>query len=75
MGFYFLKRLSLIIYIFLNFITILLIPVHPLISLLGESQATTALEYIVLSIVLIITMLIKLQISIITFMIFKILYF
>ena len=58
-----------------KFDTILLRPVHPLISVLGESQATTALGYIVLSVVLIITMLIKLQISINAFIIFKILYF
>lgn len=45
-----------------KFDTILLRPVHPLISVLGESQTSTALGYIVLSIILIISMLIKLQI-------------
>lgn len=58
-----------------KFDTILLRPVHPLISVLGESQTTTALGYIVLSIILIVVTLIKLNISITAFLIFKILYF
>lgn len=58
-----------------KFDTILLRPVHPLISVLGESQTSTALGYMVLSVVLIVTMLIKLQITITIFLIIKILYF
>ena len=58
-----------------KFDTILLRPVHPLISVLGESQDTTAFGYIVLSFILIITMLIKLQIPITLFLMFKLLYF
>lgn len=58
-----------------KFDIILLRPVHPLISVLGESQATTALGYIALSVILILSMLIKLQIQINAILIFKILYF
>ncbi len=58
-----------------KFDTILLRPVHPLISVLGESETSTALGYIVLSIVLIVSMLIKLQISITFSLIIKIIYF
>ena len=53
----------------------LLRQVHPLISVLGESETSTALGYIVLSIVLIVSMLIKLQISITFSLIIKIIYF
>lgn len=58
-----------------KFDTILLRPVHPLISILGESQTSTALGYIVFSAILIIAMLIKLQIPITVFLVLKILYF
>lgn len=58
-----------------KFDTILLRPVHPLISVLGESETSTALGYIVLSIVLIVSMLIKIKISITVILILKILYF
>ena len=58
-----------------KFDTILLRPVHPLISVLGESHASTALGYIVLAMILIISMLIKLQVQITVFLILKILYF
>ncbi len=58
-----------------KFDTILLRPVHPLISVLGESETSTALGYMVLSIVLIISMLTKLQITITVYLIIKILYF
>lgn len=58
-----------------KFDTILLRPVHPLISVLGTSETSTALGYVVLSIVIIISMLIKLQISITFLLIIKILYF
>ncbi len=57
-----------------KFDTILLRPVHPLISILGESDTTTSLGYMVLSIILIISMLIKLQITITALLVFKILY-
>lgn len=57
-----------------KFDTILLRPVHPLISVLGESEASTALGYIVLSTVLIVTMLIKIHISITIMLVLKILY-
>ena len=58
-----------------KFDTILLRPVHPLISVLGETETSTALGYMVLSIVLIVSMLIKLQISVTLGLILKILYF
>ena len=58
-----------------KFDTILLRPVHPLISVLGESETSTALGYMILSIVLIVSMLIKLHISITVLLIIKILYF
>lgn len=58
-----------------KFDTILLRPVHPLISILGESETSTALGYMVLSVVLIVSMLIKLQITVTIFLILKILYF
>ncbi len=58
-----------------KFDTILLRPVHPLISVLGESETTTALGYMVLAVVLIVSMLIKLQITITVSLIIKILYF
>lgn len=58
-----------------KFDTILLRPVHPLISILGESEASTALGYIILSIFLIVTMLMKLQVTITFVLICKILYF
>ncbi len=58
-----------------KFDILLLRPVHPLISVLGETKTSTNLGYIVLAIILIVSMLIKLQISITAFLIFKILYF
>lgn len=58
-----------------KFDTILLRPVHPLISVLGESETSTALGYMVLSVILIVSMLIKLQVSVTLFLILKILYF
>lgn len=58
-----------------KFDTILLRPVHPLISVLGESETSTALGYMVLSILLIVSMLIKLQISVTFWLILKMLYF
>lgn len=58
-----------------KFDTILLRPVHPLISVLGESETSTALGYMVISIVLIVSMLIRLQITVTVFLILKILYF
>lgn len=58
-----------------KFDTILLRPVHPLISILGESQTSTALGYIVLSIILIIVTFINLNITITAFLVLKILYF
>lgn len=58
-----------------KFDTILLRPVNPLISVLGESETSTALGYLVISIVLIISMLIKLQISITFILIIKLIYF
>lgn len=58
-----------------KFDSILLRPVHPLISILGESDTTSALGYITISIFLILSMLIKLQISITFVLILKILYF
>lgn len=58
-----------------KFDTILLRPVHPLISVLGESETSTALGYMILSIVLIISMLVKLQIPVTIFLVLKILYF
>lgn len=58
-----------------KFDTILLRPVHPLISVLGETETSTALGYMVLSIILIISMLIKLQITLTFGLILKILYF
>ena len=47
-----------------KFDTILLRPVHPLISVLGESQSSSSMSYVILSVILIVTMLIKLEISI-----------
>ena len=58
-----------------KFDIILLRPIHPLISVLGETDASSALGYIALSIILIFAMLIRLQISITLLLIFKILYF
>lgn len=58
-----------------KFDTILLRPVHPLISVLGESQTATALGYLVLSIILIVGTLFKLQIPITVVLVIKILYF
>ena len=58
-----------------KFDTMLLRPVHPLISVLGESQTSTALGYIVLSIILIVVTFINLNISITAFLLLKILYF
>lgn len=58
-----------------KFDTILLRPVHPLISVLGESESSTVFGYLVLSIVLIVSMLIKLQVSVTFFLVVKILYF
>lgn len=58
-----------------KFDTILLRPVHPLISVLGESETSTALGYMLLSVVLIVSMLMKLQITITVSLIIKILYF
>lgn len=58
-----------------KFDTILLRPIHPLISVLGESETSTALGYMVLSVVLIVSMIMKLQITITISLIIKILYF
>lgn len=58
-----------------KFDTLLLRPVHPLVSVLGETKTSTNLGYILLAIILIISTLIKLQIPITAFLIFKILYF
>ena len=58
-----------------KFDNILLRPVHPLISILGETDSTSILGYSAISIFLIVTMLIKLQISITFILILKILYF
>lgn len=58
-----------------KFDTILLRPVHPLVSVLGETKTSTNLGYIVLAVILIISTLIKLDIDITFFLIFKILYF
>lgn len=58
-----------------KFDTMLLRPVNPLISVLGESESQNSLGYIVLAIVLIVTMLFKLEIPITFFLIFKIIYF
>ncbi len=58
-----------------KFDTILLRPVNPLISVLGESQTSTALGYIILSFILIVFTLMKLNITITLFLIIKILYF
>lgn len=58
-----------------KFDIILLRPVHPLISVLGESETSTALGYMVLSVVLIVSTLMKLQITITVSFIIKILYF
>lgn len=58
-----------------KFDIILLRPVNPLISVLGESETSTALGYLAISIILIVTMLIKLQISITFILIIKLIYF
>lgn len=58
-----------------KFDTILLRPVHPLISVLGELNTFAVLGYIVISVVLIVSMIIKLQISVTIFLVLKILYF
>lgn len=58
-----------------KFDTILLRPVHPLISVLGESQSSSSMSYVILSVILIVTMLIKLEISITFWLVLKILYF
>lgn len=58
-----------------KFDTILLRPVHPLISVLGESDTSTALGYMAISLVLIVSMLIKLQVTVTVFLVLKILYF
>ncbi len=58
-----------------KFDTILLRPVHPLISVLGESETSTALGYMLLSFGLVVSMLLKLQIPLSLFLLFKILYF
>lgn len=58
-----------------KFDTILLRPVHPLISILGESQTSTALGYIVIAIVLIVVTLMNLNVAITAFFVLKILYF
>ncbi len=57
-----------------KFDTVLLRPVHPLISILGESQTSTALGYIVIAIVIIVSMLIKLQIEVTIALILKIVF-
>lgn len=58
-----------------KFDTLLLRPVHPLISVLGENNSTTAFGYIIIAFILIISMLVQLQINITFFLIIKILYF
>ena len=58
-----------------KFDTLLLRPVHPLISVLGENHSTTAFGYIIMAFILIISMLIQLEINITFFLILKILYF
>lgn len=58
-----------------KFDTILLRPVHPLISVLGEAEVSEALGYIVISMILIVSTLVKLEVQITVFLVFKILYF
>ena len=53
----------------------LLRPVHPLISIMGDSRAFTEIGYFSIAIILIISMLIKLQIAITVGLLFKILLF
>ena len=57
-----------------KFDILLLRPVNPIISIIGESKATTALGYIALAVFLIVFMLIKLQIQITFLLVFKILW-
>ena len=57
-----------------KFDSVLLRPVHPLISVLGESETSTALGYMALSIILIVSMLIKLQMSVTVLLVLKIVY-
>ncbi|MFR2533733.1 MAG: ABC transporter permease [Clostridia bacterium] len=58
-----------------DFDKMLLRPVHPLISIMGDSRAFTAIGYFLIAIILIISMLIKLQIAITVGLLFKILLF
>lgn len=58
-----------------KFDTMLLRPVHPLISLLGESSSATSIGYFVIALGLIVTMIIKLNISLTAILILKILFF
>lgn len=58
-----------------KFDTILLRPVHPLISVLGESEGNSQLGYLIIALILIISMLIKLEITITFTLILKILFF
>lgn len=58
-----------------KFDTMLLRPVHPLISLLGESSSATSIGYFVIAFGLIVTMIIKLKISLTVLLVLKILFF
>ncbi|MFR0823456.1 MAG: ABC transporter permease [Clostridia bacterium] len=58
-----------------DFDKILLRPVHPLLSIIGDSKAFTAVGYLLLGIILTISMLVKLQIPITIMLILKILFF
>lgn len=58
-----------------EFDKILLRPVHPLISVMGNSKDFVSFGYLVLGLIITITMLIKLSIPITIFLIFKILFF
>lgn len=57
-----------------KFDTILLRPVHPLISVLGDSYASTAIGYIILALVIIVSMIIKLHITVTIALILKIIF-
>lgn len=58
-----------------DFDKILLRPIHPLISVMGDTKTFTVFGYMVISIILIVSMLIKLQINITLILIAKIILF
>ncbi len=58
-----------------KFDTTLLRPVHPLVSILGDSESYTALGYIVILLILIVAMLIRLHIAVTFLLVMKIVYF